>query len=179
MLPEFPMGLWWIPVALLIALVAIWLVGWLLPRHHRARSTVTLRAAPADVWQAITDWRRYPEWLPSVKTVTELRAPDGRVGFTEQTRFGPLPLLIEQQDDGRRLVTAIADERLPFGGTWTWELEPAADQGTLLTITEDGYIKAPIFRALSRFVFGYHKTIDQFLVALGRKFGEASTPAHG
>jgi uncharacterized protein YndB with AHSA1/START domain len=173
------MDLLWIPVVLAIVLAVTWFVGWLAPRHHRARSMLTLRAAPADVWQAITDWRRYPEWLPSVRTVTELRAPDGRVGFTEQTRFGSLPLLVEQQEPGRRFVTSVADERLPFGGTWTWELEPAPGQGTRLSITEDGYIKAPIFRALSRYVFGYHKTMDQFLVALARKFGEAIMPAHG
>jgi hypothetical protein len=38
---------------------------------------------------------------------------------------------------------------LPFGGTWTYELvEDGAT--TRVTLTEDGFVKAPLFRGVAR-----------------------------
>ncbi len=62
-------------------------------------------------------------------------------------------------------MTRIADPDLPFGGTWTFELAPEAG-GTRLTITERGEIRNPIFRTMSRFVFGYGATMETFLAEL-------------
>ncbi len=74
-----------------------------------------------------------------------------------------------------RLVTRIADERLPYGGTWTYEVEEDAG-GSRVTITEDGEIYNPIFRVVSRFFLGYHATQRSYLRALGAKFGETVEP---
>jgi hypothetical protein len=54
-----------------------------------------------------------------------------------------------------------------------------ADGATQVTITEKGTIPNPVFRFLSRFVFGYTATQDAYLRALGRAFGEAVVPAPG
>ena len=67
----------------------------------------------------------------------------------------------------------IADKKLPFGGTWTYEVSPEAG-GARLRITEDGEIRNALFRFLSRFVFGYNATMDTYLRDLGRKFGETT-----
>ena len=75
----------------------------------------------------------------------------------------------------RALVTRIADPKLPFGGTWTYEISSQADGGSLLRITEDGEIYNPIFRFASRFVLGYSRTQEQYLQALGARFGESVT----
>ena len=61
-----------------------------------------------------------------------------------------------------RKVTRVADPELPYGGTWTFELEPEGS-GTRLTITERGQIHNPIFRVIARFVFGYAATIEGYL----------------
>ena len=74
-----------------------------------------------------------------------------------------------------RLVTRIADEELPFGGSWTFELRPDG-AGTLLTITERGFVKNVIFRALARYVFTHHRTLEQYLRTLGRRFGVEVKP---
>ena len=78
----------------------------------------------------------------------------------------------------RRFSLRIADPKLPFGGTWTYELR-TADGGTLVTITENGEIGNPVMRFLSRFVFGQTSTMEGYLRALGRKYGETVTPTPG
>jgi hypothetical protein len=75
----------------------------------------------------------------------------------------------------QRLVSRIADERLPYGGTWTYELAPAGD-GTRLTITERGEIYNPVFRFVARFVMGHTATMNGVLRALGARHGERVTP---
>jgi len=44
--------------------------------------------------------------------------------------------------------------------------------GTTLSITEDGFVKNPIFRALARFAFAYHATMEEYLGSLGEKFSQ-------
>lgn len=169
----------WIAAILVGLLLLLILVGLLTPRTHMASSSIELRAARGEVWRSISDWRRFPEWIDFVHEVEELRLPDGRTGFTEHTRMGPMPLVITTSEPEQRLVTEIADARLPFGGTWTWQLAARGDGGTTVTLTEDGCVRPPLFRALSRFVFGHHGMMDRFLRALARKHGERAEPRHG
>ncbi len=70
-----------------------------------------------------------------------------------------------------RRVMRIAEKNLPFGGTWTIDIAPAAE-GSVVRITEDGEIYNPIFRFMARFFFGYTATIEGFLRDLGQRFGE-------
>ena len=68
-----------------------------------------------------------------------------------------------------RIVTAGS----PFGGTWTYRIDPDADGGgAWLQITENGEVYNVFFRALARFVFGHAGTLEGYLRALGGKFGE-------
>jgi hypothetical protein len=69
-------------------------------------------------------------------------------------------------------VSRIADKKLPFGGTWTYELK-AADRGTALTIREDGEVYNPVFRFVSRYVFGHYATLDGYLKALETRLDSA------
>ena len=73
---------------------------------------------------------------------------------------------VERVDPPRELVLRIADERLPYGGTWTFRLSPAGDGGSDLAITEDGFIENLAFRTMARFVFGYEATMNGFLTDL-------------
>jgi len=68
----------------------------------------------------------------------------------------------------QRLVSRIADKSLPYGGSWTYVLE-AVPEGTRLTITENGEVYNPIFRFLSKFVFGHTKTMDDYLASLQKR----------
>jgi hypothetical protein len=70
------------------------------------------------------------------------------------------------------MVARIANPKLPYGGSWTYEVSAAADGGTMLRITEQGEVYNPIFRFVSRFFLSNTKTMEIYLNALGKKFGE-------
>ena len=72
---------------------------------------------------------------------------------------------------GLRLVRRIATPVLPFGGTWTVDLEPRG-VGCLVGLREDGEVYKPIFRVVSRYILGHRATIAAFLTVLGRSCGE-------
>jgi len=76
-----------------------------------------------------------------------------------------------EEHPAEKLVLEIADENLPYGGTWTFAFTPDGS-GTRLQITENGFVKNPVFRFLARFVFGYTGSIESCLRDLKRKFGE-------
>lgn len=61
----------------------------------------------------------------------------------------------------RRMVTRVI-EGLPYGGSWTIDLAPEGE-ATRVTITENGEVYNPLFRFLSRFVFGHTATMDAYL----------------
>ena len=73
-----------------------------------------------------------------------------------------IPLYFERLERPSLLVARIADPSLPFGGTWTYRIVPAA-AGSQVTITEDGEVYNPFFRFMSRFVFGHAATIEEFV----------------
>jgi len=158
----------WI-LGIVIGLVAIvglaWIVGLTLPKRHRASRTVTFAAAPAVVFAAISDFRRYPEWRSDVKQIAV--EGDGGQGslVREENKTGTIPYRVEVLAPPSRLVMRIADQKLPFGGTWTYELEPAAG-GTSVTLTEDGEVYNPLFRVMQKLFFSPYRTIDTFLANL-------------
>jgi hypothetical protein len=134
-------------IAALVVIVAI--VGTMLPRDHVATRSARIAAAPDVVWQAMA----------------------------EQARTTEIPVVVEVSDPPRRLLTRIAGDKLPFGGTWDFRIEPDGANASRVTITENGSVYNPIFRFVSRFVMGHTATIDKFLRVLGKRFGGEATPA--
>ena len=162
----------WIVAALVALVLLIVAVGACLPRGHVASCSVRISRPPGDVWAAATDYATWTAWAPGVKAMERLPDRDGKPSWNMKTCQGDLPMVVETDDPPRRRVTRILDEGLPFGGSWTWEI--AADgTGSRVTLTEDGFIRNLVFRALARFVFGYHGTIEKYLAALARHLGDA------
>ena len=154
-----------IVVGIIVALVAaIVAIGYMLPVKHVAVRERTFAAPPERVFAAIATPADYPRWRRDVRQVELLPEENGRPRFRETGSDGAITFRIEALEPDRRLVTRIA-ERLPFGGSWTFELAPAG-AGTTLRITEDGEVYNPIFRFMSRFVFGHHRTIERYLADL-------------
>lgn len=86
-----------------------------------------------------------------------------------------MPLAVTAFEPPHRLVLEIVATDLPYSGNWTWEITPSGS-GALVTVTERGVVDNPIFRFLSRFVFGQTATMEAYLKALGRRHGEAVNP---
>jgi uncharacterized protein YndB with AHSA1/START domain len=166
-----------VAVGILVFLVVIVVgIGYTLPVAHTARRSATLRAAPAAVWAAITDVTAYPTWRGDVESVEVLAPVNGHQSWREKGRNGAITYAMERVDPPKRLVARIADTDLAFGGEWEYELSPEG-AGTRIVITERGEVYNPLFRFMSRFVMGHTSTIDGYLHALGRKFGETIAPS--
>lgn len=155
-------------VALVVLVLAVALIGLMLPKAHRATRMARFSQPPEAIFAAIIgpqDWRGV--------TVTELPPNGARHVLREQSGQHTITFEEVTSDPPRLYRSRIADKDLPFSGTWTWEITPTAD-GCTCRITEDGEVSNPIFRFVSRFILGQTKTIDDYLSALGKKFG---TPA--
>ncbi len=128
----------------LVGLVVVMaLIGLALPKGHVASRGATFAKPAAEVWRAMT----------------ELVARPSKIRYE-----------IVESRPHERLVNRIADDTLPFGGRWIFELAPDGG-GTRLTITEDGFVTNPVFRFLSRTVFSQTATLEKFLVDLGTHLG--------
>ena len=149
--------------ALLLAVVAF---GYALPVTHVAARDAVLPAPPERIFAVLTDVEAFPKWRSDVQAV-EVIARTPRLQWRERGSGGTIAFEVQETDPPRRLVTRIADRTLPFGGAWTFTLQPV-DGGTKLTITENGEVYNPLFRVMSRFVFGHTATIDRYLNSLRR-----------
>ena len=156
----------------LIALV-LQIAGSRMPREHRSQLTATLHANRAAVWAVITDYAKMPEWWPAVKAVRLEKLPAGTELTWNTDKHGQqIAFRTKEERHGERLVREIVGKDLPFGGTWTFELADAADGGTTLTLTEDGFITPPVFRALATWVFGLDTTQKDYLASLEKHLGK-------
>ena len=147
--------------ALVVLLLAVIAFGYALPVAHVATREAQLAAPPDRVFAALDGVEDYPRWRSDVESV-EIVARTPRLQWRENGDNGTITFELEGRDPPRQMVTRIADRTLPFGGTWTFALQPSGS-GTRLTITENGEVYNPLFRVMSRFVFGHTATIEKYL----------------
>ena len=160
--------------AFLLAVVAF---GYALPVAHVATRDAVLPAPPERVFTAITEVEAFPGWRSDVREV-EVTARTPHLQWRERGSDGTIAYEVQESEPPRRLVTRITDKTLPFGGAWTFTLQPA-DGGTKLTITENGEVYNPLFRVMSRFVFGHTATLERYLENLRKHFAKAGEPVNG
>jgi hypothetical protein len=162
----------------IVAIIAI--IGAMLPKGHVATRATKFRETPDVVWSAITTFQDYPKWRPGLQSVEQLSTSAGRPVWLERTGTGwnaeEIPYQVTELVSpaggaSGKMVARIANPKLPFGGSWTYEVA-AADGGTVLRITERGEVYNPIFRFVSRVFMSNTKTMEIYLNALGKKFGE-------
>jgi uncharacterized protein YndB with AHSA1/START domain len=165
-------------LVVLLALVALvfYIVGSQMPREHRAQRSVTLKASRAQVWSAITDYAAIPSWWPMVTSIRVEKLADGtELTWTTDSHGNEVPYRTSESRVNERLVRVIASDQLAFGGTWTFDLADAAAGATQLTITEDGYVNPPIFRAMAKWFFGLDTTMRDYLANLEKYLATKST----
>jgi uncharacterized protein YndB with AHSA1/START domain len=157
-----------VALGVLVAIgVVVTAAGYALPRDHTASRAARFAEPPEKVFAVLQDIERYPAWRSDVEAVEVLaRAPATR--WRERGGNGTITFEMEDAQSPSRMVTRIADASLPFGGRWTYLLTREGS-GTNLTITEQGEVYNPVFRFMSRFVFGHSVTIDRFLDDLGER----------
>ena len=168
---------WVLGVAGLLVLVAalVCAIGYMLPKSHVASTSARFAAPPDSIWASLTDVAAFPNWRPGLSRVELLPDENGQPGWRELGEHDAVTYRVIEAVPPRRLVTRIADQNLPYGGSWTYDLTPDGS-GTRLTITENGEVYNPIFRFVSRFVMGYTSTMEGVLRALGTRHGETVAP---
>jgi len=154
--------------AIVVLILALIVVGYALPVAHVASRDAQVGAPPERVFEALTRVEEFPKWRSDVQSV-ELLARTPRLQWREHGDNGPIAFEVQRSEPPRQLITRIADTSLPFGGSWTFALQPSGS-GTKVTITENGEVYNPLFRLMSRFVFGHTATIDRYLTDLQKHF---------
>ena len=165
---------WLLIVVLSLAgiLILIVVIGALLPQEYYVSHTITLQQPVEVVWNVITG---PPNWRPDIRGYQELPPQDGHRMWRETDKNGQtITYEVIGAAPPRRLITHIADLKLPFGGTWTYELDPR-ESGCKLTIIERGEVYNPLFRFVSWFIMGHTATMDAYMNALQEKL-KTSTP---
>jgi uncharacterized protein YndB with AHSA1/START domain len=160
---------------LVLLILIVCAIGYMLPKSHVASVTAHFAAPPDSIWTSLTDVPAFPTWRPGLSRVELLPDENGQRGWREVGKNDVVSYRVVESVAPRRLVTRIADQNLPYGGSWTYELAPDG-AGTRLTITENGEVYNPVFRFVSRFVLGYTSTMESVLRALGTKLGETVSP---
>jgi hypothetical protein len=158
---------------LLVGIVA--LIGSRLPRNHTASRSIFLHRSPQDVYTVVRDFGSVPKWRADVKQIDVEPQPGGTIYLREVGKNGTVNYELMEDVPAERIVTRIRDTDLGYAGQWTY-LFAAENDGTRVTIREDGEVSNVIFRFMSRYVFGQTATIDTYLTSLANHFGETATP---
>ena len=154
----------------LIALVLM--IGALFPRQHRAVREITLHRPAHEVYAVARDFGTAASWRPDLSRVDLLDEKH----FREHSKNGTVTYEIVEDVPNAKIVTRIVERDLGYSGSWTYEFRPSGND-TRVRITEDGEVSNILFRFMSRFIFGHTGTIETYLAALGRKFGEEARPS--
>ena len=122
----------------LVALgVVLYVAGLFIPVSHVASSSVRLRQPVDSIWRTVRALEESASWWPAISAMERLPDKDGREVWLQRQTTGDLAMEVMESTEPVRLVMRIADDRLPFGGTWTYEIQEEAG-GSRITITEDG-----------------------------------------
>ena len=147
----------------------IYIVGALLPKSHRV-SRSALFHAPIERLFALIDGTQ--DWRPDIVRYEIVSQTANRRMVRETGSDGSVVTYeLQQATPPTSLTRRIATENLPYSGTWTYTLHREAGD-SVVQITEVGEVYSPIFRFVSRFIMGQHRSIDNYLRALGKAAGE-------
>jgi hypothetical protein len=159
-------------VGLLVAVVALVLIiGSALPEKHTVTREATYRATPEQLFTLIRNVSDYPSWQKAVSKVELLPAIDGKPRMRETNSGQAITYELSDIVPNQGMTSRIADAKLPFGGSWTYEIAPGVTRDlTTLRITENGEVYNPVFRFVSKFVMGHSATIDKYLAAVATRY---------
>jgi hypothetical protein len=152
-----------------IFLAIAYIDGTTLPLDHTTTVSGVVNAPPDQVFARIADVGSGASWRHSVKSVQMLPA--------KQTAAGPQQSWIEDLGHGQTMKflavasdapskreVSLAVPNAAYGGSWIFQLAPGPKPNTTtLNITEDGYIKPPLYRFLMAHVLGSTRNLDQYL----------------
>lgn len=162
-----------IGVLVLVGLTA-YLVGRSLPAEHVAEGSILVNADIEQVAERIRRVDLQPRWRDQLSSVTIESQKQGITNYQEHSGRDVVALALYERDGGQTFESRITDPELPFGGRWLIELSPQAPGATMVSVREEGVVRAPIYRALSKYVFGHDSTLKKYLADLATSFQSKS-----
>jgi len=158
-----------VAAGIVVLILAVFAIGSALPIRHVVTRRSRFRATPEQLFARIAGDQ---SWRPAVTRYEVLPSQGGHELVRETTRDGEsITYELMERRAPLHLKRRIASENLPYSGSWEFALQPEGEM-TVVRITEDGEVKNPIFRFMSRFVFGQRSTMEKYLRALGEAIGQ-------
>jgi Polyketide cyclase / dehydrase and lipid transport len=153
---------------LAVAVLLAYLRGRSMPMEHVAQGQRDIAAPPAAVASWIREVQAQPSWRPGVSNIEVLERSADFIRYREHGSNGAITFRLREVERDRRFESVIDDTDLAFGGRWLIRIEPA-DGHSVVTIREEGVVRSPLFRFLSRYVFGHDTTLKRYLAALAQR----------
>lgn len=138
------------------------IMGSSLPHEHVATASVVIAAPQDRVWAIIEDIDAQPKWRAGLKAVEALPPQDGHRCWNEIQSGGHMPLCEVSAAPPSSRVIRIADPNLPYGGTWTYDLQPIDAQSSRLTITENGTTGPALWRFIGHYIMHEDYSIKHY-----------------
>lgn len=151
--------------------VVILAYGYSLPTAHQiTMQRHYVHKTPDEIWRILVDYRKYSQWRENVYEITDMPSKGGYDAWKEVDADGhSVPYEIIGHSPGTQLIIEITDAKLPYGGSWTFDLLPD-EKGTIVKITENGKIDNLFLRVIAHFVTGYTSSMNAWLNSLENKF---------
>lgn len=173
----------WVAIILggIVALVlVVTVIGATLPKSHVAVRAAHFHRPVEELFNTVIDVPSSPSWRKDIQRIEMLPPKGSRFAWREVSKNGTVSyegevVRLPAPSVPGRFISRITDKSLPYGGEWIIDVATTSE-GSIVTVTENGEVYNPIFRFVSKYVMGQTATIDGYLRALGRHFGEAVTP---
>lgn len=166
-----------IVLGVLIGLVALAAaIGTTLPRNHIAASEIVLPIAPDTVWQVVRNPAALVGTWPELTTAVRVEDAAGRELWDQEVDGFKMRYLVTDPAPWQVITSIQSAPDAVFGGQWEYRVIPES-QGTRVRVTEVGWVGNPMFRVMMA-IMGSHRSLDGYLTALGRHFGQEVIPVH-
>ncbi len=162
----------WLSVVIVVAILVALVMGSRVPEQHTVSVAETIPASQPKVWGLITDVPAQANWRTGLKAVKPLPSENGATCWAEVESGMTMPLCADVREAPTRQVVRIADPKLPFGGTWTYVLEPVGENATKVTITENGTTGPAMWRFVDHYILREDGEIKEYLGDLKRVASE-------
>ena len=147
---------------LLSVLIVLYIAGSRMDETHVAEGSAEVQGAPSGVAARLRDIGSQAGWRKAVRRIDILANENGAIRYRETGSNGALTFVFREIEANRSFESRIDDPSQPFGGRWLITLAPAGER-TRVAIREEGFVKPPIFRVLSRYAFGHDTTLKAYL----------------
>ena len=159
-------------IVIALAFTVMLILGAMQPRAHTATAGVVVNAPQSVVWQRIEDTAQQPTWRTGLSAVEQLPPQNGHTCWMEVQKMGKMPLCEVLTAAPSTRIVAIADPKLPFGGTWTYELTAIDPTTTRISITENGTTGPLLYRFMGHYLFHEDTMIKQYEADLQQSVGK-------